>query len=206
MAQITTGLRSILSASFAYDTFQRAVGATRARKIICRDHLRVRDGDVFVDVGCGTAEILAHLPRNISYYGFDLSQQYIDTAQSRYGDRATFHCADISQLPINAIPQCNIALSFNVLHHLDDHEAMAILEHVHDRLLPGGRFITIDPAFAVGQSKIAHAVINWDRGQNVRDGAGYAALAKNRYRESNVKVRHDLLNIPYTHALVEHLK
>lgn len=206
MAQITTGFRSILSTPFFYDSFQKAVGATRARRIICRDHLRVREGHVLVDVGCGTAEILDHLPSGISYFGFDLSQEYIDAARLRFGNRGTFYCADISRLPMDAIPPCNVALSFGVLHHLDDDEAEVLLKHVHSRLLPGGRFVTVDPAFAPGQSVFARALIKRDRGQNVRDGSGYAALAKNLYRESRVSVRHDLLNIPYTHALVEHLK
>ena len=58
-----------------------------------------------VDVGCGPADILRHIRVPIHYHGFDLSPSYIDAARAAHGDRGQFRCADITQLPIDEIPQ-----------------------------------------------------------------------------------------------------
>lgn len=203
MAQITSGLRRILSIPQVYDLFQELVGATRSRRKVCSEHFRVRPGDRIVDVGCGTAQILAFFPRDIHYRGFDLDPGYIEAAQARYGDRAAFACADITTLPADAIPPCDLAIAFGVLHHLDDDGARALLANLYDRLAPGGRLVTIDPAFDPAQSALARALISRDRGQNVRDGEGYRALAPTAFAERRLTVRGDLLRIPYTHAVLE---
>jgi SAM-dependent methyltransferase len=203
MAQVTSGIRSILSTPWVYDLSQELLGASGSRRKVCAQHLRVQPGQRVVDVGCGTAELLRFLPPDIRYHGFDLDAGYIDAARERHGDRGTFTCADVTQVPPDAIPPCDVAVAFGVLHHLDDDGARALLDHLLDRLVPGGRIVTIDPAWQEGQSPIARALIARDRGQNVRDGESYRALFPARAAERKLVVRHDLLRIPYTHAIVE---
>ncbi|RYE84967.1 MAG: class I SAM-dependent methyltransferase, partial [Myxococcales bacterium] len=87
MSQVTTGLRSLLSHPIVYDSFQRILGDASARRRFSRDHLRPRPGDVLVDIGCGTAEILRYLPGGVRYYGFDLSPEYIEAARERHDGR-----------------------------------------------------------------------------------------------------------------------
>lgn len=202
MAQITTGLRAILSAPWAYDALQGALGVTNARRIVCRDYVRARPDDNIVDIGCGTAEILKFLPPSIGYFGFDLSQDYIDSAQARFGDRGSFRCVDVTTLAPDDIPPCDVAIAFGVLHHLEDAHAAFLIDNLYDRLAPGGRLITVDPAFVPGQARIAHALIARDRGQNVRDCAGYLDLVSARYRSKEIVPRHDFLRVPYTYAVM----
>lgn len=202
MTQITTGIRSILSKPWAYDALQGALGVTNARRVVCTDFVCAQDGDVLVDVGCGTAEILRFLPNNISYFGFDLSPEYISSAERRFGARGTFHCRDITELPENEIPPCDIAISFGVLHHLSDDGARVLIDSLYDRLRKGGKLITVDPVFEPGQARLARELILRDRGQNVRTCDGYLSLASDRFSTRSITPRHDLLRVPYTYAVM----
>ena len=203
MAQITSGVRRVLSVPMVYDLWQNLVGANRSRSLVCRDHFRVAPGQRVVDVGCGTGEILDYLPDGITYYGFDLDPGYIRTAQTKYAGRGQFTCADITALPADAIPPCDLAIAFGLLHHIDEDGARALLSHLYQRLVPGGRLVTIDGVWADGQSAIARALIARDRGQNVRDSAGYLALVPEQFATRELIVRHDLLRIPYSLAVME---
>lgn len=203
MSQVTTGIRRVLSHSTVYDAFQALVGAAPARRRISSDYFRARPGMTIVDVGCGTADILDFLPPGIRYYGFDLAQSYIDAARARFGDRGSFRCADVTLLGPDDVPQCDLAIAFGVLHHLDDGGVRNLLGCLYDRLAPSGRMVTIDPAFEEGQSRLARAAIRRDHGQNVRDAEGYLALVPTSFNKRTVVVRHDLLRIPYTHAILE---
>lgn len=202
MAQITTGVRAILSAPWAYDGLQGALGVTNARRIVCADYLRAQSGDNVVDIGCGTAEILKFLPLDIQYFGFDLSQSYIDSAKEHFSDRGDFRCIDVTLLGKDEIPPCNIAVAFGVLHHLDDEGAAGLIDSLYDRLVPGGRLVTVDPAFVPGQARIARELISRDRGQNVRDCVGYLGLVSDRYSSKEITARHDFLRVPYTYAVM----
>lgn len=203
MAQTTTGLRRILSIPGAYDALQNMVGAAHSRRQICSDYIRAKRGDVVVDVGCGTAAIIDHLPHGVRYYGFDLSLAYIAEATKRYGSRGVFICNDIVTLSADEVPPCNVAIAIGLLHHLDDVDATRLLAALHERLAPSGRLITVDPAYYSDQSRFARMIISRDRGRNVRSGAAYKALVPVTYSQATLIRRDDLLNIPYTHAVME---
>lgn len=61
----------------------------------------------------------------------------------------------------------------------------------------------MDGTLIEGQSSIARRLILRDRGQNIREPEGYAALARHSFEEVDVTVRHDLLHVPYTHCVME---
>ncbi len=203
MAQVTTGIRRILSIPFIYDLSQAMFGANRSRRLLVAEHFHISKGQHLVDVGCGTGEILEFLPPDTMYYGFDLDPNYIASARRRYGTRGHFECADITTLPASAIPPCDVVLAIGLLHHLDDDAARDLLSHLAQRLGPGGRMITVDGVWEPGQSRIARAILARDRGQNIRDVAGYLALVPPDMSASNLMVRRDLLHIPYSHAVME---
>ena len=203
MAQVTSGIRGILSTPRVYDLFQSMVGASRSRRRLARDHFRVADGARVVDVGCGTGQILDYLPPGIEYHGFDLDPNYIETARAKYAARGNFSCADITVLPADAIPPCDLAIAIGLLHHLDDAGARTLLANLARRLSPGGRLVTVDGVWEPAQSSVARAILARDRGQNIRDAAGYLALVPPEFSASRLVVRRDLLNIPYSHAVME---
>lgn len=203
MAQVTTGLRSVLSNPAVYDFVQDVLGARRARRRLVDEYLRLRPGNTLLDVGCGTCAILDCLPADVRYIGVDLSNSYIEDARSRYGDRGTFLCQDVSQLAPESWDTADAALAVGLLHHLEDEEVDGLFAAIARILVPGGRLVSIDPCYDPAQGPLARFMISRDRGRNVRQGKEYAALAAPHFSGVTLSVRHDLSRIPYTHAILE---
>lgn len=203
MVQDTTGLKAALSLPRVYDFVQNALGARRARRVVAEEFLRVKDGDFLLDVGCGTGEMLEHLPAGTRYLGLDLSASYIASARSRFGGRARFECMDVNRAADLEVAQVDLALAFGLLHHLDDQEVVALLATLKGLVRPGGRVVTIDPTLFSGQGAIAAFVARQDRGRNVRSPEHYAALASGVFAQARPVVRNDLLRIPYSHCIIE---
>jgi SAM-dependent methyltransferase len=203
MDQITTGIRRVLSLPIVYDTFQTVVGAVASKRRVCEQYVSKGSSDIVVDVGCGTADILTFLPASSRYFGFDLSQSYIDAAKKRHAERpnCSFLCADLNEMAPDAVPPCDLAIVFGVLHHINDDSARRLMESLHDRLAPGGRLITVDPTLVEGQARIARELIKRDRGQHVRTPEAYEALVPSRFQDHVTEVRHDMLYIPYSLAV-----
>ncbi|KQR13017.1 MULTISPECIES: class I SAM-dependent methyltransferase [Xanthomonas] len=204
MAQKTTGLHAVLSAPWAYDLLQNLLGAHRGRTQLVRDHIRPGQEFTILDIGCGTGEIVPHLPGDSSYHGFDLSPLYIDSAKRRFGQRATFHCMDIADYqPTDNSKLADVVLAIGILHHLDDGIAHKLIEGARSKLKPGGRLITMDGALVEGQSSMARSLILRDRGQNIRTPDEYLALAGKAFDRIKMTIRHDMIYVPYTHCIME---
>ena len=202
MAQTTTGLRSVLSTAAVYDLFQGLVGADSLRKTIVKEYVLAGPHRRILDVGCGTAEILRFLPDDVEYVGFDASPEYIDSARSRFGKRGTFFAKLVTDADLGTLGEFDLVMAMSVLHHLSDTEADHVFGLGARALADGGRMFSNDPSLVPGQSRLARAVIQRDRGRNVRSPEGYRALAEARFSHVTVDVRHDLLHIPYSHALL----
>jgi len=154
-----------------------------------------------LDIGCGPADILAYLP-GVDYWGFDISPSYIARARSRFGSDGHFESRMVGESDLAVLPAFDVVLAIGVLHHLDDAVAGQVMQLAHRALVAGGRLLTIDPCLDPSQNPVARFLIRRDRGQNVRDRAGYAALAHSAFRDPRVEVRHTTW-IPYTHCYLE---
>lgn len=201
MAQTTSGIRSLLSLPFAHRLFQKMVGVTRTRRALAAEYIQARPGDRVLDIGCGTAEILDYLP-DVQYVGFDQSAPYIESARRRHGGRGTFFDRDVNALSPEEIGDFDRILALGILHHLDDTEVRKLFGLAKARLKPGGRFVTFDSCYQDGQSRVARYFIDRDRGRNTRTESAYVALAAEFFSSVRSTVRHDLLNIPYTHIIL----
>ena len=201
MPQITTGIRAVLSSPKVYDFFQDLMGAKSVRLELVRDHIQPLSACRVLDIGCGTARILDFLP-NVEYFGFDSSQRYIDDAVNRYGTRGHFKCALVEQAVIDHMEPFDVVMATGLLHHLDDEKVQGLMKLVHSALREGGQLITIDPCFAADQNAVSHFLVSRDRGQNVRDLAGYSSLAKSVFSNTAAIVRHRKW-IPYTHCIMQ---
>jgi SAM-dependent methyltransferase len=194
--------RTILSHPTVYSWFRRLVGRDSARSVYAREHLRVLPGQHVLDLGCGTGDILEFLPP-VHYVGYDISQDYIDRARRRFGDRARFHCRALAEdLPV-AAQSFDVAIAHGLLHHLDDNEAGTLFRVARRALRPGGRLVTYDGCYARGQSAAARFFLARDRGRHVREQDAYEALARTEFPQVRTFLRHDLLRIPYTHIIME---
>ncbi len=198
MAQITHGIRAILSLPSVYDFVQDALGATRARATLVNEYVRPRQGLRLVDMGCGTGELLHLLPQ-VEYVGVDLSERYVAAAKERHGERGKFYTGRAEHAEWLVGQKFDIVTAVGVLHHLGDEQVDALVKLSRSLLSPNGRMVTIDPCFQSGQSKIAEYLARRDRGQNVRDERGYVQLLAPHFDAVEGTVRHDLLRIPYTH-------
>jgi ubiquinone/menaquinone biosynthesis C-methylase UbiE len=202
MAQRESGLHGVLSLSWVYDAFQRAVGAERYRRRVVDEIIRPNPGQRIVDIGCGTAEVLKWLP-NVHYLGIDPNPHYIQTARRRYSDRGTFLVGSVQELEVLSDCEFDLAIALGLLHHLEDTEVQRLFKRVRDLLSPGGRLITVDCTLIEGQHPLARFVIRQDRGLNVRTSVELVRLVREYFDDPNIKIHHDLLRIPYTHISLE---
>ncbi|MGA7936740.1 MAG: class I SAM-dependent methyltransferase [Kovacikia sp.] len=203
MPQITQGIRSVLSIPDIYSLFGQMIGGASGRKIFVREYIRPKRGDRMLDIGCGPGDIVPYLTESVEYLGFDASQEYIESARKRFGDRATFICEPVSTKTLEQQSYFDIVLAVGILHHLDDAEALQLFHLAKAALKPGGRLITLDGVYIDKQSFCARYIISKDRGQNVRTKAEYLAIATQVFSEITVSIRHDMLRIPYTHLILE---
>lgn len=201
MAQITHGVRAMLSHPYIYSSFQSIMGAHKARQKFVANFVKPFPGMKVLDIGCGPADILTYLP-DVDYWGFDISEAYISQARTKYGERGKFDCKQIHQEDLAGLPQFDMVLALGLLHHLDDAEAMEVMKLSAKALKSGGRLVTIDPVLDETQNCIARFLVRNDRGRNVRDKAGYDALAREVFESPRVVVHHQAW-IPYTHCVME---
>jgi 2-polyprenyl-3-methyl-5-hydroxy-6-metoxy-1,4-benzoquinol methylase len=201
MAQITRGVRAILSHPIIYSSFQSLMGAHKARLNFVRNFVKPFPGMKVLDIGCGPGDILAYLP-DVDYRGFDISEDYISQARKKFGTRGEFNCKQLQEADLAGLPPFDVVLSLGLLHHLDDDVAIDVMQIASKALKPGGRLLTIDPCLDPSQNPIARFLIRNDRGQNVRNRAGYEALAKTVFGSPRIEVRHKAW-VPYTHCFME---
>src|SRR5580704_13989567 len=175
MAEITTGLRSILSLPVIYELVQSVFGGRSERRMMVDRFIRPKPGDHIVDIGCGPAEILALMP-DVHYVGYDPSARYIEHAQKKFGSRGHFFVGQFGTDDIAKHEPFDIGILIGVLHHLDDIEAANLLALLRSALKPGARLVTEDPVLVENQSAIARRLIKWDRGRNVRTANEYCGL------------------------------
>lgn len=202
MSQVITGLRRVLSSPIVYTSFQILMGARRGWAVLVDDFIRPVSDMKLLDIGCGPADVLGFLSEPIDYWGFDISESYIDRAKKRFGGRGTFRCKLLTQCDLLALPKFDVVLASGVLHHMDDDVARVFIGLAYAALRQGGRLITVDPCWAVGQNAVARFLISKDRGQNVRDAEGYERLVKPIFSSRAITVRHRSW-IPYTHCFME---
>lgn len=196
--QIDSGLRKILSHPAVYTSFQNIMGAGSGWKRITDQYLKMQPKETLLDIGCGPADVLDYLAE-VDYWGFDISQAYIDRAKVKFPGRGHFQCKLFESSDLEYLPSFDATLLSGVLHHLDDDEAHALLDLIAKALKPTGRLVTIDPCFHPGQNPVARFIISRDRGRNVRTESGYRALVSRHFRDVRLQVVHKAW-IPYTHC------
>lgn len=201
MPQVTTGIRKILESSFVYSSFQNLIGTNRVRKLMVEEKLHLKDGMSLLDVGCGPGDLMEYLPDSIQYVGFDFNPDYIAQAERKYGGRGTFHCSDVNEFDFRGRAFDRIFLG-GILHHIDDDKVDHLMYHLARRLNPGGFLFTIETVYDEGQSRMAKFIISKDRGQNVRNAAGYVNLIKKHFANVEFEVRHNLIRLPYSNVLI----
>jgi SAM-dependent methyltransferase len=149
-----------------------------------------------LDVGCGTATILRHLPPTVRYTGIDIEASYIERARRTFGDRGVFVLASAAD-PMPVEGPFDLVMMNGVLHHLDDRQAHAVLAQVPNLLAPGGRLVTMDGCFFSDTKGWRAWVLRHDRGKHVRTPEDYQALLAPHFPRVQVERQNDLFRVPY---------
>jgi len=191
-------LRNILRSPLIYQSYQIAGGFFNARLKAIRSYLPLNDGDHVIDIGCGPGFLVEHIPHGVLYTGFDTDSKYIEFANARFKSRGTFVCDFFNEDAARKCRPANVVMMNGVLHHLDDMEVSHTLSTIKNALAPGGVLFTLDGCFIRGQSPIARALLNSDRGKFVRNPEQYRSLLLGRFQKVDVHISHDLSWMPYT--------
>jgi SAM-dependent methyltransferase len=198
--KIIDRLSSILSFPAVYRLFCCLFGGDGLR-VYLAEYVKPVAGEKVLDLGCGPADILSHLPE-VDYTGMDISPEYIAAAKQRFGSRGRFWCGDVGLAAVEREQGTfNLVLATGVLHHLDDERASRLYELARLALRPNGRLLTYDGCYVPEQSRIARWMLRHDRGKFVRTREAYVRLASVRFPKVEAHLRHDLLRLPYTHLI-----
>ena len=190
------GLRKqLLENPWIYDSFLNFVYRAGQRNKFVSDLISPKPGLRFLDVGCGTADVLRHLPE-IEYLGIDSNDHYIKIARARYGDRGDFQIADVRNANFRSRGSFDRILLLGVLHHLSDTDCSELLAHLAPILKPNGYLVTLDPAFKDDQGLISRLVSSTDRGRFVRHHEQYRSLLETTFVVETAVIKDDFLRLP----------
>ncbi len=185
-----------------YRTFRRLTGSARVNREFIEQYVRPREGDRVLDIGCGPGDVFELLPQ-VQYVGIDFSDDYIAAAQRRFGASATFVCGDLNNLGMEQLGKFDEVIAMGVIHHLNDEEALGMLQKIQEHLKPGGRFVSYDPCFTKPQHPLARWIHKLDRGRFVRFDAHYERLISRVFNSYRRHIRTDLCTVPATVIIFE---
>ncbi|MGL1862010.1 MAG: class I SAM-dependent methyltransferase [Pseudodesulfovibrio sp.] len=172
----------ILAIPFVYNLVQWIFDSEKGWQSLV-SHIDAKSGDVVLDIGSGTSNILEYLP-GVTYHGYDINEEYLAKAKEKYAHLdANFHCALVSKMnmPDELAGNCDLVLAKGVLHHLTDDEIKILFKNVDAALKKGGRFVSVDPVFLNKQRRIAKYFVGADRGRYVRHIDDYNRLYKDSF-------------------------
>lgn len=104
----------------------------------------VGDGDVVLDVGCGTgSQLVTYADAGAMCHGIDLSQAMLEIARRKLGDRADLTLGDATAMPY-ADDTFDLSLATLFLHELPQETASGVMDEMTRVTRPGGSVMVID--------------------------------------------------------------
>ena len=195
------GLRTrIMEVPLVYDLFTNGLGRSGTRDWFADQVLQPRPGHRILDIGCGTATVIKHLS-GCDYVGIDHNPEYIKKARENFGTKGEFHCIDINDAKFKEFGTFDTVLLLGVLHHLNDDEVKQLVKAIPAVMKPAGALVTFDCALEKGQHPVARLLAKIDRGRYARNTEHYRSLIEPIFTVREEIIRHDLLKVPYTHAI-----
>jgi len=166
---------------------------------LVQDVVRIEPGERVLDLGCGPARVIDHLPSGVVYTGLDRNGRCVRQARRRYGDMASFIESDAAALH-ELTGEFDVIFAMGLLHHLSDPDACAMLSGAARLLVPGGRLMTADAVSTPQALPSAAWLLARDRGDYVRDVSGYRRLIAGSFKDIDLTLAMDLLRVPLTGA------
>ena len=203
MAQVTTGIRGILSPSLAYEFFRDMLGGRRAFRHFVDAYIRPFPGMRILDLGCGPASLLDHLPESVAYLGVDINEKYVVSARQKYGSRASFQCSAMEDAATEALRDFDLVLGMGFLHHLDQEPAERFFALAARAVKPSA-VRGFRPRSRAMSRRATGCWPGTRQESTVRQRPpGFRALARTAFPVVEHSIRHDLLRLPYTHIIME---
>ena len=204
--QVDSGLRKVLAVPRLYELCQNLVGAKSSGEWIAKRVLRWSGAEKVVDMGCGPGDIRKYLPADVDYWGFDISEDYIRRARRRFPTGATFlsgTARDFLDNPDNPLNVADLVFCIGLLHHLNDDEAIEVLELSKRIMKPGGRSVYLEPVFLLHQTRLSTWLMRRDRGRHVRSEQEWKDLMGRVFDSYSTSIVTGLSRIPWVHIVME---
>ena len=196
MTQRKNQIYNFINNPLIYKIIQGVMSWTSFRNIIIKKNI-TKNNLKILDIGCGPAQILEHIPK-CDYYGYDIDRRSIQYAKKKYYQKNYhFYCKKFNKTELKKLPKFDFIIFFGILHHLSNKEVYEILKLCKKIMKKNSKLLTEDPIFLENQNLIAKFLIKKDRGLNVRKKPEYLALLKNHFKKIKNKVTHQYF-IPYT--------
>jgi len=191
-------LKKILNSPVVYQSFQELGGFFDARIKAIGEFVDIQPESNILDIGCGPGYILNYLPKTVNYIGFDINQSYVNHAKAKFGRSGRFYCRFFDAEVAQELHPIDLVMMNGVLHHLSDSELVGTLSNVRKALRPGGILFSLDGCYQKHQSGFRKWMLDNDRGNFVRDEAGYRAVLSKVFEKVDLHVREQYSLIPYT--------
>jgi ubiquinone/menaquinone biosynthesis C-methylase UbiE len=204
--QDDSGLKRLLTNPRFYELFQKFLGGANAKKWLVKNFWAPRSGDVIVDIGCGSGNILEHLPPDIEYLGIDTSEEYIRSARRRFAAGGTFFLGtaqDFVNQNNSYFDSADLVLCNGLLHHLSDCEALEVLELSKRIMKSDGRLVCLEATYLARQTRLSRWILNRDRGKHIRSEQEWKDLIGQAFESYSTHILTGLIRIPYTHIVIE---
>lgn len=206
-SQSNSGLYKLLNFPFIYNSWQLFVGGEKARATIAKKYINAKAEERVLDIGCGTGTLFELMGKEIDYVGYDISQEYIDFAKNKYKDtpNARFYFKRVNEIEMSE-KDFDVVIAIGILHHLNDDEALKLIELAFLHLKEGGRFVLAEPAWIPKQNLFAKFMLKMDRGKAIRDVEGYKKLLQPYFKSFKSTIDGKLFNVPYTMCMIEAIR
>lgn len=187
-------LNFLLKYQIIFSLFQKLIAADRIKLIIVKN-TKLQPGSKVLDVGCGFGNLLEYLPRNISYVGIDINEDYIKYAKKAYGLRGKFIRADVTKLNLKQ-EKFDVVFISSLFHHLSDSEMQKLLKSLLRFIKKKTVVVSADSVYLRKQSFLSRFITAQDRGKYIRDKEGYLNLIEKYFSKTHYKIASNLLHLP----------
>ena len=102
------------------------------------ERLAVQPDETLLDAGCGSGRVTEELANRAGrVIAVDASEQMVEKAREKLGDRVDVRVADLAELELDE--QVDAVFSNAVFHWIPDHDRL--FARLHDAVKPGGRLV-----------------------------------------------------------------
>ena len=199
-------IKRILDISTVYNLYQYIIGCNKllkkysdifiipeAQKYTCRLN--------FLDLGCGTGNIIKYLPENINYTGIDYSENYINFDKNKFPQHKFFR-KDAKESFIFQ-EKFDIIFSEALISNFNDEEVVNLFKSIINCANPDCKIIISDLNYSSDLSFFEKFLLKNERGNVMRGKTQYEELISGYFKIEKISEVKDLYIIPYKKIVFE---